>query len=210
MSILKNILSYLGLITSYIWPLSVSIRFQQILNGLYTGYLRRGFHHLGRETYFTYKSSAIEGQKCITIGDNTFFGKGLRLTANVRPQYQKKEPQIVIGNDCNFGERNHITAFNDIIIGSHVLTGTNVLITDNAHGTFQRQELDIPPMQRNVTSKGVVMINDNVWIGSNACIMPGVTIGRGAIIGANAVVTKDVPPYALAAGNPARVIKIIE
>jgi len=90
------------------------------------------------------------------------------------------------------------------------LTGINVLITDNAHGTFNLSELDSPPIKRKLFTKGEVAIGDNVWIGSNSCIMPGVTIGRGAIIGANAVVTKDVPPYALAAGNPARVIKIIE
>ena len=56
-------------------------------------------------------------------------------------------------------------------------------------------------------SKGVVIIEDNVWIGDQACIMPNVIIGKGAIIGANAVVTKNVIPYSVVGGNPAKIIK---
>ncbi|MBR4243334.1 MAG: hypothetical protein IKR98_05525 [Bacteroidaceae bacterium] len=70
--------------------------------------------------------------------------------------------------------------------------------------------LDTPANLRPIVSKGPVVIEDNVWIGEMACIMPGVTIGRGAIVGANAVVTHDVPPYTLVAGNPARIIKQID
>jgi serine acetyltransferase len=57
------------------------------------------------------------------------------------------------------------------------------------------------------TSKGDIIIKDDVWIGANAIILSGVTIGQGALIGAGAVVTKDVPPYAIVGGNPAKVIK---
>ena len=63
---------------------------------------------------------------------------------------------------------------------------------------------------RPMYSKGPVVIEDNVWIGEMVCILPNVRIGKGSIIGANAVVTKDVPANALVGGNPARVIKIIE
>lgn len=58
-------------------------------------------------------------------------------------------------------------------------------------------------------SKGPVVIEDNVWIGEHACIMPGTTIGKGSIVGANAVVTKDVPPYSLVGGVPAKLIKTL-
>ena len=60
---------------------------------------------------------------------------------------------------------------------------------------------------RFVTSKGPVIIGNNVWIGDKATVLPNVTIGDGAVIAANAVVTKDVPPYSIVAGNPAKVIK---
>ncbi|MBQ4055965.1 MAG: hypothetical protein IJD32_02545 [Bacteroidaceae bacterium] len=65
-----------------------------------------------------------------------------------------------------------------------------------------------PPRLRNVTSKGTIVIKDNVWIGDKATILPNVTIGEGAVIAANSVITKDVPPYSVAAGNPAIIIKI--
>lgn len=62
-------------------------------------------------------------------------------------------------------------------------------------------------MQRPLTSKGSVVIEDNVWIGQNAVILSGVTIGHGSIIGTNSVVSGDIPPDSVAAGSPARVIK---
>jgi acetyltransferase-like isoleucine patch superfamily enzyme len=66
------------------------------------------------------------------------------------------------------------------------------------------------PFRRPLVSKGPVLIGDCVWIGDKATILPGVTIGKGSVIGANAVVTKDVPDYCMAAGNPAVVLKKLE
>lgn len=63
-----------------------------------------------------------------------------------------------------------------------------------------------PPISRPLTSKGEVRIGNNVWIGDKATVLPGVTIGDGAIVGTNAVVTSDVPAYSIAVGNPARII----
>ena len=65
------------------------------------------------------------------------------------------------------------------------------------------------PNLRSLSSKGPVIIEDNVWIGTKASIMPGVRIGKGAIIAANSVVTHDIPPYCVAAGIPAKVIKVV-
>ncbi len=96
-------------------------------------------------------------------------------------------------------------------IGDYLLTGPNVLITDNSHGYNQTaEELSIAPNQRPLYSKREVHIGNNVWIGQNACILPGVTIGDGVIIAANSVVTHDIPAYSIAAGSPAKVIKHIE
>ena len=86
-----------------------------------------------------------------------------------------------------------------------------MLITDNSHGqNTTLAELQMAPNQRPLYSKGAVHIGNNVWIGQNACIMPGVTIADGAIIAANSVVTHDIPAYSVAAGAPAKVIKHIE
>lgn len=90
-------------------------------------------------------------------------------------------------------------------------TSRDTFITDNSHGeNISINELNISPHERNIFSKGTVIIGDNVWTGKNVCIMPNVKIGNGAIIGANSVVTHNIPPYSVAVGSPAKVIKTIE
>lgn len=139
----------------------------------------------------------------ISVGDDSSIMKGCVLEAC--PDH--RVPGIVIGERVSLGEYSHVTAAGEIRIGNGVLTGRYVLITDNAHGASAREVLDTPPLQRAVVFKGPVVIEDNVWIGDKAAILPNVHIGRGAVIGANAVVTKDVPAYSVVGGNPARILK---
>ena len=81
------------------------------------------------------------------------------------------------------------------------------MIIDHSHGNNVYRELLIHPAKRNLYSKGTIRIKDRVWIGEQVLILPDVTIGEGAVIGAGSVVTKDIPPYCVAVGNPAKVIK---
>lgn len=155
------------------------------------------------------KSFYILGGKCIIVGNKVSFGNHCVLTAWTSYAGIKMAPSIKIGNDSHFGEYNHITSINSITIGNGVLTGRWVTITDNAHGKTDYDSLQIPPAKRIMYSKGKVVIGNNVWIGDKATILPGVTIGDGVIVGANSVVTKDIPDYCIVAGNPARVIKQI-
>ena len=142
------------------------------------------------------------GEKCLI---DSYFCLGAR---SVLKQDDKKViPEIRIGNHCNVGQFNHFTAVNKIIIGDNLLTGRFVLITDNTHGGLNISELDIHPSKRQVISKGEVVIGNNVWLGDKVSILPGVHIGDGCIIGANSVVTHDTPPYCMAAGIPAVVIR---
>jgi len=157
----------------------------------------------------------INCPECISIGERTSFGRDVYLTAwhfcNTFDDNEKSiVPELSIGADCHFGAYNHITCINKIQIGNGVLTGKWVTITDNSHGDIDEASLKIPPVERPVKSKGPVIIGQNVWIGDKATILPNVIIGDGVVIGANSVVTKDVPPYAVVAGNPARIIKIYE
>lgn len=69
------------------------------------------------------------------------------------------------------------------------------------------KNLGLNPFQRLLETKGPVIIEDYTWIGEMVCIMPGVTIGKGSIIGANVVVTKNIPPYCVAVGTPAHIVK---
>ena len=91
-------------------------------------------------------------------------------------------------------------------IGENVMMGPDVIILTSHHGTervdipMRMQSKDAPPPEK-------VTIGNDVWIGTRAIIMPGITVGDGSIIGAASVVTKDVPPYSVVAGVPAKVIK---
>ncbi len=196
----------LGRILSYILPYHFLSKFQNLLQWVYTGYFTKKFQYWGNSSKMGFKMH-ICGEEMIKVLDNVFIGSGTSLTA-FATNNDKRKVKIVIGNDCMIGDDSHITATNSIIIGSGLLTGKSVLISDNAHGNPSENELlKIDPKMRPLFSKGGIVIGNNVWIGEKAAIMPGVTIGDGAIIGANAVVTHNIPPYTIAVGCPAKIIK---
>ena len=116
-------------------------------------------------------------------------------------------PMLEIGDNVSIMDNGHISCMKKVTIGNGCLFGDNVFITDNFHGGQQKEELLMPPLERNLVCKGKINIGKNVWLGRNVCVMPGVTIGEGSIVGANAVVTKDIPEYSVAVGVPARVVK---
>lgn len=153
-----------------------------------------------------YGVEKIVGPEHITIGENTSFLEYLYLTA-----WSSKLGDVIItiGDNCCFGAFNHITASNEIKIGDNCLTGKWVTISDNNHGWSTFEDLQLPPLRREIVSKGPVIIGKNVWIGEKATILSGVKIGDGAIIAANSVVTKNIPSYCVVAGNPAKIIRII-
>lgn len=175
--------------------------------------LYRSFKKCGEHVYFG-MIGQLHCPQHISIGENTAFGDWLYLTAwdhfscivDGVEQQQTLVPELSIEANCNFGAFNHITCTNRVTIGDGCLTGKWVTITDNSHGKTDIDSLKVPPIKRPIFSKGPVIIGKNVWIGDKATILPNVTIGDGAVIAANAVVTKDVPPYAVVAGNPARII----
>lgn len=112
---------------------------------------------------------------------------------------------IRVGNNVGFGKNLKILNRN-LNIGDELMMGEDVLILGGKHN-FER--IDIPMGKQGVSNeKTLLKINDDVWIGSRVIILPGCKeIGKGVIIGAGSVVTKDIPDYAIVGGNPARVIK---
>ena len=100
-----------------------------------------------------------------------------------------------------------MSSSNQIIVEDGVLTGKWVTIVDNNHGETDRVSLRMPPLSRTIVSKGPVVIKTNVWLGDKVTVLPGVTIGEGAVVAANSVVTRNVPPFCVVAGIPAKVIK---
>lgn len=177
-----------------------------LIDKLYQCRLRRRFRTCCDNVVFD-KHVVVIGPEYINIGENSVFQQFTYLTAWGAYENKNLNPEITIGKNCNFGAFNHITCTNKISIGDGLLTGKWVTITDNSHGTFSYEEMQIPPQRRNVVSKGPVSVGNNVWIGDKATILPGVNIGDGAIIGANCVVTKDVPAYSVVGGNPAKILK---
>lgn len=109
---------------------------------------------------------------------------------------------ISIGDNSGIGVRCEVRG--PLEIGKDVMMGPEVRIMTSSHNT---ERTDIPMCQQGFNPKRKVTICDDVWIGARVIILPGVTIGKGAIIGAGAVITKDVPEYAVVAGVPAKVIK---
>lgn len=184
--------------------------------------------------FYMFRRAVVTGRwkgRFAAFGANSMLAPGVRLLTpeNIRVGEKSSimsncvletcpdaglRPEMIIGDGVSLGEHSHITCARKVVIGNGVLTGRFVLITDNAHGASVPEEMDVPPMRRpvSVNSKkmGGVVIGDNVWIGDKVTILPGVTIGKGSIIAANAVVTTDVPPYSVAGGVPAKVLKIIK
>lgn len=168
-------------------------------------WLSNGFASFGKTSRIA-KGVNFVGGANISIGNKCSIGQYSSLTVWTE-ESDKEHPEMIIGNGVSIGAFNHITCTNRIVIGDGVLTGKFVTVTDNSHGNTDYDSLHIKPNDRDVVSKGPVVIGNNVWMGDKATILPGVTIGDGAVIAANAVVTKDVPAYSVAAGNPARIIK---
>lgn len=150
----------------------------------------------------------LRGEEYIEIKEGAYLDRGARIEAY--SFHMRYRPSIIIGRNVQINPNCHIGAINKIIIKDNVLIGSNVLITDHFHGKIEEEDLRKVPAKRRLFSKGPVEIDENVWIGENVAVLPGIKVGKNAIIGANSVVTHDVPANAVVGGNPARVIKMLK
>lgn len=205
---LLSVIWFIGKIWAFIYSYSLNTTLKRVGIRLYTAWISKEFKNLGHGSVINPDINLIGG-KYISIGDKTIIGCRSALTAWNIYGTDKFIPSITIGSNVSIGEDSHITAINKIEIGNNVLTGKKVTISDNAHGKSDPLSLKIPPLQRKMYSDGPVIIEDGVWIGDKVSILSNVRIGENSIIGANAVVTKDIPANCVAVGIPARVIKVI-
>jgi len=151
----------------------------------------------------------IRNRHGVLIGKNLTTGFGCRIEAHPPTSGEKV---IIFGDNVQINDYVHIAASEKVSIGSNVLIASKVYISDLNHGNYRGSNADspmIPPNDRALSSRPVV-IEDNVWLGENVCVMAGVTIGFGSIIGASSVVSKDIPKYSIAVGSPAKVIKVYD
>ena len=192
----------------FIYPYSISLCWRRFKNYLFTMWVKNAFGE-AKDVHFSSPAFFV-GPQSVFIGKGTHFHPFLELCAWNEYKGLSYTPMIIIGSKCSFGRYNHITCINGIRIGDGFLSGRNVTISDNNHGNTEYESMLIPPYERKLISKGPIVIGNNVWVGDKVTILGGVTIGDGAIIAANSVVTKDIPPLSIVGGIPAKIIKIIK
>jgi UDP-3-O-[3-hydroxymyristoyl] glucosamine N-acyltransferase len=166
----------------------------------------RRFGSFGRNSVICFPANTLFNERYIHIGEGTMFGPQITLSAGMLPGQQMVTERVVgIGDRCLFGKGSGIVGHLSIEIGDDVWTGHHVYITDQNHGYA---DLSIP-ISRQVMPERPVSIGSGSWLGHGTVVLPGATIGRHVVIGANSVVTGDIPDNSVAAGVPARVIKTI-
>lgn len=190
--------------------LSIILHPSKIAKQIEWNYYKKRLANIGKNSQIGQNFSIINPDG-ISTGDNFSGGCDIALWSWNAVNIKGDDCKLIIKNNVSITDRCIISAANRIEIGNGCLLGRDTFITDNSHGeNISINELNISPHERNIFSKGTVIIGDNVWTGKNVCIMPNVKIGNGAIIGANSVVTHNIPPYSVAVGSPAKVIKTIE
>lgn len=151
----------------------------------------------------------IRNKQKIRLGKGFTTGHYCRIEVCNDDNYNNKV--LIIGDNVQINDFVHIAANQSVKIGNNVLIASKVYISDINHGDYgiENYDINVKPSEQPLSSKPVE-IKNNVWIGESVSVLPGVTIGEGAIIGAMACVTKNIPPYSIAVGNPAKVIKIFD
>lgn len=131
-------------------------------------------------------------------------GPGVSLSAGMTPgQECLTNPVVSIGSRCLIGRGSGIVGHLGISIGDDVWTGHHIYITDQNHG-YENVSM---PISKQIQPEREVSIGDGSWLGHGTVVLPGARIGKHCVIGANSVVTGEIPDYSVAVGNPARVIK---
>ncbi|RLB01028.1 MAG: hypothetical protein DRG37_00970 [Deltaproteobacteria bacterium] len=139
----------------------------------------------------------------ISIGDRCRIKKGVEMYA--KPWGDDRDKiTLRIGNRVSINSGTFINAHDYIEIGNGTLIGKNVLMADTGHDF---KDPSVPVRENPIIIEGPIIIGEGCYIGFNTFIQPGVSIGKHVQIGTNSIITRDIPPYSVAAGNPARVLR---
>lgn len=169
---------------------------------------RRLSRKIGAILYYSVAKHMPPSYSGIKLGQTTlrrFCGKLMLKHCGKKVNIEKGarfSPAVSLGDYSGIGVNASIHGTCDI--GNYVMMGENCTIITRNHS---HSRTDIPMMYQGFEEEQPVYIEDDVWIGDRVTILPGVRIGKGSIIGAGAVVTRDIPPFSIAAGVPAKVLK---
>lgn len=152
----------------------------------------------GASTFFLYPGCIITAPERISLGNEVIISRNCSLFAH-------DNGTIKIGGGAHINSGVILSAANggEIVLGENVIIGPNAVMRASSHLYSKR---DIPIKEQSYLN-GKIVVEEDVWIGANVVILPNIRIGKGSVIGAGAVVNSDIPPYSLAGGVPARVIK---
>lgn len=203
----RSYLTAVAYLLSWLYPYTI-IQYAKILffYKIYSFAIQRQFKYSG--TNFSAEPPLIlNGTKYISVGDNVSIRGRSWIAAYDTYFGYHYTPELLIGNHVVINFNCHIACINSIDIGDHTLISSDVLITDHTHGSTAEYALKKNRRTEPLVSKGAVSIGRNVWIGEKVSILPGVCIGDNSIIGANSVVTKNIPENCIAVGNPATIIR---
>lgn len=159
--------------------------------------------HIGKKTII-YSPSKIVNPRNISIGNHVIIEENSTLYSVGTYQGINHQGKICIGNNVYINHGFNATAANNIIIEDDVLCAFNVSLFDFNHGY---EDVNKNINQTPLTVKGPIVIGEKSWIGMNVSILGAVRIGKHCVIGANSVVTRDIPDYCVVSGNPGRIIK---
>ena len=160
----------------------------------------------GKDYYFG-RFHHLRGMEYVTLGDRVVFDEFVVFTVWDNLNGKRFTPSVKIDDNVHISDYCHISIVDGLEIGSGTGLGRWTTVVDNSHGNVSFADMNLAILDREIISKGPVKIGRNVWIGDKTTILGGVSIGDGAIVAANSVVTKDVPPFCVVAGVPARIIK---
>ncbi|MDE6627134.1 MAG: acyltransferase [Lachnospiraceae bacterium] len=153
----------------------------------------------GRISFF----AMIKNPQHIKIGKGVSIAYGTRIEPVCQWGKRKYRPSIVIGDGVNIEQGCHITCADSVVIGKGASLLPYCMITDISH---DYQNINLPPNRQGITVKRTT-IGEHTTIGFGACVMPGVTVGKHCVIGANSVVNQDIPDFCVVVGAPARIVK---
>ena len=164
----------------------------------------RAFGKFGPGSLILFPVTTIFNEKYIHIGSETMIGEHVALSAGMMPgQVCLTDPVVRIGDRCLIGRSSGIVGHLSIDIGNDVWTGHHVYITDQSHG-YEDVSL---PISLQSQPESPVVIGDGSWLGHGVVVLPGAKIGKHVAVGANSVVTGELPDFCVAVGAPARVIR---